>query len=292
MTPDTASVAVRVIVFVALFQAAGIVIFLRLFGKQLRMSKAAIRHLGMLCAAVGTVALLIHQLIDAARMADEWSGIADQDLQVIAWTSSNASYHITAAAGLVLIGAGMAITAPDKFKPALAGVSLAGVVLATSAFLLTGHTSVHKLRWMLAPLLSVHLLIVAFWFGALLPLALVAKRESNAIAAAVVGRFSTFAGWLVPFIAIVGIPMAWILAEGQASVLRQPYGQLLLSKLAGFMLLMFLAAFNKLRLTPAIAAGVLSAPTALRRAILAEYIVIIAVLGVTATLTTFYSPTS
>ena len=220
MTPDIASVAVRAIAFVALFQAAGVVIFLRLFAKQLPASGPAIRHLGLFCAVVGTLALLIHQLIDAARMAGEWSSIADDDLQVIAWTSSNAAYHIIAAVGLLLMAAGLTSAAPNKFNPALAGVSLAGVVLATSAFLLTGHTSVHQLRWLLAPLLSVHLLIVAFWFGALVPLAWVTKRESIVNAAGVVGRFSNLAGRLVPFIAVVGISMALILAEGKASVLR------------------------------------------------------------------------
>ena len=33
-----------------------------------------------------------------------------------------------------------------------------------------GHTAIHPLRWLLAPLLLVHLAVAAFWFGALWPL--------------------------------------------------------------------------------------------------------------------------
>ena len=46
----------------------------------------------------------------------------------------------------------------------------AGAVVTAAAFLLTGHTSAREWRAELAPILLVHLLIIAFWFGSLLPL--------------------------------------------------------------------------------------------------------------------------
>src|SRR5258706_536957 len=101
------------------------------------------------------------------------------------------------------------------------------------------------------------------------------------------GGFSAIAGWLVPLILVVGLGMAWILA-GSLAVLRQPYGQLLIAKIVGFALLMLLAAANRWRLVPALAAG--SPVSALRRSILMEIALLVAVLSTTAVLTTYYSP--
>jgi putative copper export protein len=141
----------------------------------------------------------------------------------------------------------------------------------------------------LAPLLALHLLIVAFWFGALVPLAIVSRAETPPNAAQIVERFSVVAGMLVPLIALAGFIMSWILA-GTFSVLRKPYGELLTAKFAGFMLLMLLAAYNKWRLTPAMSAGAFGAVASLRRSIAVEYALIVAVLSVAAVLTAFFSP--
>jgi putative copper export protein len=159
--------------------------------------------------------------------------------------------------------------------------------MAIGGFLITGHTSTHGLRGVLEPLLALHLLVVAFWFGSLVPLALVVRLESRAVAAALLVRFSVIAGWLVPLILIAGLTMAWLLA-GSFAVLRKPYGELLLVKLGGFGVLMVLAAYNKWRLTRSFAQA--GSDLALRRSMAAEYLLIIAVLAVTAVLTAFYSP--
>jgi putative copper export protein len=120
-----------------------------------------------------------------------------------------------------------------------------------------------------------------------MPLVLVLRLESHGSAAGLLMRFSRRAGWLVPLILLAGLAMAWILA-GSLSVLSQPYGQLLLAKLAGFVLLMLFAAYNRWKLTPALQQAASSA--ALRRCIAAEYVLIAAVLSVTAVMTTFFSP--
>ena len=119
------------------------------------------------------------------------------------------------------------------------------------SFVLTGHTAVHQRR-LLAPLLILHVSIVAFWFGSLGPLRLVLRLEPPATAAAVLTRFSVAAVWLVPLIAVAGAGMALLLLPDVAA-LRQPYGLALLTKASLFALLMALAAMNRLRLVPALA---------------------------------------
>jgi putative copper export protein len=80
--------------------------------------------------------------------------------------------------------------------------------------------------------------------------------------------------------------MMLVLIPGLA-VFAQPYGWLLLLKIAGFALLMALASANRWRLGPAVARG---ATLAFKRSLAAEYGLIVAVLAATATMTSLYSP--
>jgi putative copper export protein len=185
---------------------------------------------------------------------------------------------------------GLCAVLAGLWKPGQGAAGWAGLggVIAVGGFLITGHTaSAHALRPVLAPLLALHLLVVAFWFGALVPLALVLRFEPRALAVGVLQRFSALAGWTVPLILVAGLTMAWLLA-GSLSVLGKPYGELLIVKLAGFGVLLGLAAYNRWRLTPTLEAA--RSQAALRRSLAAEYLLMIAVLGVTAVLTAFYSP--
>ena len=282
MTPDLVSVIVRGLGFVALFQAAGAGFFLAGFGESLPRAWTPIRRVALSSAALGAILILAHLALDAARLSGDFEGLGDQDLQRLAWTSRSGISQLVQALGLLAVLA--ALWRPGR-NPAR-WASLGGVI-AVGGFLITGHTSTHALRAVLGPLLALHLLVVAFWFGALVPLALVIRLESRATAAGLLKRFSVIAGWLVPLILVAGLAMAWLLT-GTLNVLRKPYGELLIAKVAGFGLLMVLAAFNKWHLTPAYEEA--QSEASLRRSLAAEYVLIVAVLSVTAVLTAFYSP--
>ena len=138
-------------------------------------------------------------------------------------------------------------------------------------------------------LLLAHLLIVAFWFGSLGPLYLVTLREPRERAARVVALFSAAAFWLVPLILVAGVAIAVLLLPS-AAALRQPYGLLVIAKGSLFAVLLGLAAVNKWRFGPALGNGELSAGRVFRRMVIAEYMLIVVVLSVTAVMTTFFSP--
>jgi putative copper resistance protein D len=162
-------------------------------------------------------------------------------------------------------------------------------MLATVAFTLTGHTSVNAHRGALATLLMLHLLVVAFWFGALWPLYLASVRETPARASDVIERFTAVATWLVPVILFAGIVMAVLLLPN-ISALSQPYGELLIVKVLGFAALMGLAAANKWRLGPALVSGTAQSGRRFRRSVATEYVLIAAVLTITAVMTSLFSP--
>jgi putative copper resistance protein D len=310
MLPDILSVVLRALGFVLQLQAAGAVFFTAAFGPALTISLAGIRKLARLSAIAALVAIAGHYVLEAARMSGEMSGMFDTSLQSMAWTSSLGGAFTVRVLGLLLIVAAMRavparVTASRFFASSVASpvtgvlkrlsargftlVGVSGAVLVAASFTLSGHTSTSGRRALLAPLLLAHLLIVAFWFGALWPLCLLTLRESWERVARVVAVFSAAAFWLVPLILIAGVAMAVLLLPNVAA-LRQPYGELLLTKAGLFAVLLGCGAINKWRLGPALARGELLAGRRFRRVVIAEYVLMVIVLSVTAVMTTFFSP--
>jgi copper resistance protein D len=281
---DVLSVVLRALSFVLLFQAAGIALFAAIFGRWLDSTRGTVRRLGQLSVLAALVLVVAHYALEAARMSGEMSGMLDLSLQDMVWNSSSRAALISRLAGLLLIAVGLQGTGP---RCSIAAVG--GAVLATGAFTLTGHTSVNLHRGALAALLMLHLLVVAFWFGALGPLYLSSLRETPVRASALIERFTAGASWLVPVIFLAGVAMAALLLPS-VSVLTEPYGELLIAKIVGFALLMALAAANKWRLGPALVQGGAQTGRWFRRSVAAEYVLIAAVLTITAVMTTFFSP--
>jgi putative copper export protein len=83
-----------------------------------------------------------------------------------------------------------------------------------------------------------------------------------------------------------------VLLLGSLAALASPYGRLLLVKIGAFALLMIFASLNKWRLAPRIARGEKRALILFRYSVLAEWLLIAAVLSVTAVMTSLYSPSS
>jgi len=283
---DLVSVVARAASFITLLQAAGVGIFMMLFAAQLVESGEALRRLGLLSAVAAIVLVLAHYTLEAGRMGGEFSSVFDLSLQHLAMASNTGTATICRVLGLLLMVIACMRQRRVARKPALLGV-----LLASASFLLTGHTSIHERRAMLAPLLALHVLVVMFWVGALLPLCIVSKREDALVAARITAVFTKLATVLVPLIAIAGLIMAWLLLPDW-NALRQPYGILLLIKIFGFAVLMGFAVLNKWRLGPALAAGGSAAGVAFRRSVTFEFAVACVVLSATAAMTEFFSPES
>ena len=282
MLADVISALVRALSFIALFQAAGIAIFIAIFGGQLELASAAVRRLGFVSAIAGIVLVSVHYLLEAARMAGALAGVLDLSLQQLVFDSPMSVAWGLRTAGLTLIAA-----AANSNARTWTHVGVVGAALAVAGFLLVGHTSVHAHRLWLAMLLGLHLAIVAFWFGALAPLYLVSRKERAVVASEVVDNFSRIAGGWVPCILLAGALLTVALVDRWA-VFAESYGLILLGKVAAFAALMGLAALNKYRYAPALATA--AGGAAFRRAVATEYLLICAVLAATAVMTTFFSP--
>jgi copper resistance protein D len=284
-SPDAWSLAFRAVSFVLLLNAAGIPVFLCVFGRGSFGLSAdcatAITRIGWKLAIAALLFVAGHYVLEAARMAGEMSGMLDPAMQSMALHSSQGAAFIVRMAGLALI-------AGSLWGGSAARIGLLGSVLAIASFTLTGHTSVTSHRPAAAALLTLHLLVIAFWLGSLWPLYLMASAERHADAARLIEAFSRIAAWLVPIIFVAGLALTALLVPG-LSTFAQPYGQLLLAKVAIFAVLMALATLNKWRFGPACEVG---DTRAFKRTVVLEYALICLVLAITATMTMFYSPDS
>ena len=308
--PDALSVALRAVSFALLLNAAGIPIFIAVFGPFVPNSLSDVRKLGWRLTIGALVFVTAHQTLEAARMAGEMGGIVDPGMQKMALLSpAGAAFAVRVLGlGLIAIGLRLAVNRQSDGAAQQAGMPvglqravtageaprlqpnsvlpLLGTLLTVTSFTLIGHTTTTPHRPAAAVLVTLHLLVVAFWLGSLWPLYIAATKEQPPVIAGVIDEFSRVAAWVVPLILLAGVGLTAVLLPGMAAF-RQPYGQLLLAKVAGFAVLMVMASLNKWHFGPACAAG---NTAAFKRTVVVEYALICAVLAATAVMTTFYSP--
>jgi putative copper resistance protein D len=282
MAVDAISALVRGLSFVALFQAAGVAIFIALFGRRLTQTSQRLRRIGFVSAVAGIALVAAHYALEAARMAGALSGVLDPSLQAMVFDSSMSTAWIWRMIGLTLIAG--TILRDGKVATTVGLIGVAAVIV---AFLFVGHSAIHSHRGWLASFLAIHLAVVAFWFGSLVPLYVVSRDERTPLAAEIVNDFSRLAVWLVPVILLVGVLMAVLLID-RWTVFGEGYGLSLIAKALGFGALMGLAALNKWRYGPALAAA--SGAGTFQRTVAIEYVLICAVLMTTAVMTTLFSP--
>ena len=282
---DFLAIGARALGFITALQAAGVPLFLWLFGDDLRRSKPAIERLGRRTAAAGLALTFAYEVLEPARLMGELAGIFDGYMQTLLLASELGTATAVRALGLAIVL--LAWRRSNRFGMAAAQ---SGGTLIVVSFAFMGHTAADDQRWILAGLLILHLMLVAFWFGALWPFYLASRHEALAATGRIAAQFSRYAVALVPVIFIAGLAMAALLLPSLAS-LTTPYGLSLLAKVAGFALLMGFASLNKWRLGPRIAEGDEGASRAFRRSLVAEWVLIAAVVAVAAVMTALFSPT-
>ncbi|MBY0511817.1 MAG: CopD family protein [Rhodospirillaceae bacterium] len=164
---------------------------------------------------------------------------------------------------------------------ALLAAGAAGGIL---SFLVTGHAATAVPVWLTAPAVAVHLTGAAYWIGALFPLYRATRDHDPHTASALIVAFSQRAVWFVSAIVASGLIISWIQLDVPVALITTSYGFRLIAKIALFALLLALAAYNKLVLTPRITSGQ-DAATHLRQIIRVEFFVLVLVLGAAVSLT-------
>lgn len=238
------------------------------------------RGLAMTFAVLGIVAAILAFSLRGANLTGDVSGLTDPEMLKLLWTTPVGTALLLRLVGLGLLIAGLFMGRVGTW------VSVLGGVIAIWSFDQVGHVS--GLETTLLDLaLMLHLLAVALWIGVLTPLKRLASSSSTYASAADVGhRFGVVASATVPVLIIVGGYMGYQLVGSFTALVGTSYGQAMIIKVLLVGLLLGLAAANKLRFIPALRTGDPAAANHLSKSISIEWIVILAVLGMTAVLTT------
>ncbi|AUC97308.1 copper-binding protein [Bradyrhizobium sp. SK17] len=197
-----------------------------------------------------------------------------------AWASAAGTSLFPAlllAIGAMLI-ATLAWRSPS-FRVALVGTAVAVICVGLS-LAVSGHAATASPQWLTRTALFSHGVGLAFWMGALAPLAVLAWQRKDSLLP-VLTRFSMFAVPVVALIGLSGLALAVVQLESFGALFDTGYGNVLLAKLVLVSLLLALAALNRLVFTPAIARD-LHRTRPLQRSIALEFVLMIGILGLVA----------
>jgi len=190
------------------------------------------------------------------------------------WRTSFGPTAVIGVTALLLAWMSLHGAAGRRRACSLAAMTGVGLSLAWS-----GHASAAAPQWLTRPAVFLHAVGVAYWIGALIPLAF-AVREDPARALPVVRRFSTGALAAVAVLTLTGLVLAVVQVAAPANLAGTDYGRVLIAKALLVVLLLGLAALNRVRLTPALAVPGGSGGTWLVRSVAVEIVLSVAIFGV------------
>ena len=127
-----------------------------------------------IAALVALVAAVLHYVLTPARMAGDFGSTFDPALESLLLRSNSGTAHIVRVVGLAIL-----LLSLDRASKLNTWAACGGAALALLSFVLMGHTVIHEQRWILAPLLLVHVVVAAVWLGALAGLYLAARADGH-----------------------------------------------------------------------------------------------------------------
>jgi copper transport protein len=161
-----------------------------------------------------------------------------------AWEAGlRSSYAITAALAFVSFFAAQIAFSVSSRRVArvAASIAFAGTGFALAA---SGHASAAEPQFLMRSAVFMHALSVAFWIGALLPLAASRPDRSQGPRTAL-RRLSRVVPFVLAALLASGAVLAWVQVGVVPALWRTDYGRLLLAKLGLFALLLVVALYNR-----------------------------------------------
>lgn len=158
------------------------------------------------------------------------------------------------------------------------GLSLVGL----GALLMTGHVATSPDAAIALPALAVHVLVASAWLGAFPGLLHSARHDGREELVHLLRRFSVRALGAVALMLAAGVTIAVLQVETLDGLVSGGYGQTLIIKVALVCLVLGIALDNKVRLTRRLAGSVRGTRRLLQRNLRVEWVLLTAVLLVTA----------
>ncbi len=278
------SVIVKALVYAAAFLAMGSVLSIMTLRRLPASEVQKLRQMSVVWAIGAAIFSVLRLPMRASfLMGGTWQGATEPMMLAMVWESPLGSSIVLRLIGLALI---CMILLPARFGRPVAAL---GVIVVAASFVFRGH-ALEEPRLLLATLITLHILGLAFWIGAFAPLYRLSGANSARVAGQVSHDFGRIAVWVVGALTLAGAVTLWLLTGNVLNALFTPYGQFFAIKLGVFLAIIAIAAWNKLRLTPALLRQVPGAGARLRRSIRTEAALVVLILLTTATLTTVSAP--
>ncbi|CAN5235048.1 copper resistance CopC/CopD family protein [soil metagenome] len=265
--------ATRIVVYVGLFVGAGGAFFLAwmcmpaLAGPRSVVAAACLAGLSALALSVGL------QGLDALA-----APASDLALPAVWRAGIHGSFGAAAAiAALAMLAGPLSLRLRARAARIVSLLALlgAGVALAT-----IGHATTAEPRGLALAAVALHGISLAFWIGALVPLGFVLGERDAAMQP--LTRFSRAIPFAVVALLASGLLLALLQVEHVADLWTTDYGRVLTAKLTLVALLLAVALWNRVSLTPGIAADHEVSRRRMRLSIAGELLLVVVILGVVA----------
>lgn len=267
----TAIWTIRAGLYAALFLGVGAAVFglvvaplpgpLRRFSQWLSLAGLLLAPLALGLQGLDALGVGFGRLLSAAP----WS------------TALSTSYGATVITALVGFAATLAAArlGPGRRQAALVLLAWTAAALAP---VLSGHAGTAAPVWLSRPAVFLHIAGLLFWIGALVPLGWLLRTAGTAA----LERFSRLIPLAVAPVIASGIALAALQMGPPGAAWLSAYGVLLGAKLVLLAVLFGLALWNRAVLTGPVLAGTDPARRRLRRSIVAELLLVLAIFGIVA----------
>ena len=271
---DVLRIAFRALTYVGSIAAAGGVLFALSFPRAADTIRSDIeRQIAIGCCLLLFIEPARYVAFQLAVSGGDWSSAFGPDLRwmgMLTPMGQAAAIRWIAAAAILM------------FRLRLTAAAAIAALVMIGSFAWEGHTASSEARTALGTsALLIHVTTVHWWLGALYPLlALTGAAEPTALSN-IVETFGRRAIWIVAALVAGGVVVLAVLTGAQLN-LEGPYQQRFLLKIALVAVLLSIAAWNKLRLTPLLSCDPKTGRAKLGASIKAEILVGLLVLVTTA----------
>jgi copper transport protein len=246
------STVARLLLLVSLVAAGGTLFHTLVAHDLWRLDHATRRRLVTL-ALLGLVAAVLGIGIEGAALKGTRLANLNGLLSASLWRvgeQTSLGFSLTVAAGALLL----LVLALERSRSRLPLLALPASLIALGSLVLTGHAMTAGPPWLTIPVLTIHVLVAAFWLGSLWPLWQALDQPAKD-ALALLRRFSAIAQPGVLLLVVAGATLAVLQLGRIGELFTTDYGLRLASKIAFVLALLILAALNRFWLTPALAAS-------------------------------------
>lgn len=280
---DFAVVVTKWLTYISVSCAIGGVSNLLLMRKQPCLLSGLYRY-SVLASLVGLVSVSVNFLMQVGSWSENGlAGVVDPQMFSMLWHSSVGDSSFLRILGFfIMVTTALAQRLPLLLRMLGFG---AGTLFIGLSFSLTGHTVESGVLTRI--LLSVHVVLMAWWMGALYPLWLVCRRLSVVITRQELRRFGEVAAFVVVLLLVCGLLLSYQLTTWEQLVSGE-YGFWLMIKVSVVCIILVIAALHKWKMVPALA--VTGNALYLSRSVLIEMLIGLTILFITAILSALVGP--